>query len=91
MFLTSVSALAALGTFSLFGHISGYKFNLDKSELFPLHVAAHIRNFPLKLPVWFYIHWYPGYGQVWRSIKFKITPLVTGIQQYSESCSAAPY
>lgn len=48
----SVSPLAALRTFSLFGHISAYTLNLDKSELFLLNVAAHVyllHNFPSKI------------------------------------------
>lgn len=41
----SVSIPAALDIFSQFGKISGYKLNLDKSELFPLNSEA--RNYPL--------------------------------------------
>lgn len=41
----SVSVPAALATITSFGHLSGYKLNLSKSELMPLNVTAE--KFPL--------------------------------------------
>lgn len=41
----SVSVPAALSTIKSFGYLSGYKLNLNKSELMPINVAA--KKFPL--------------------------------------------
>ena len=47
----SVSVPAALDILSSFGKISGYKLNLDKSELFPLNQGAQdaAQGFPFKI------------------------------------------
>lgn len=48
----SVSVSAALATFASFGHLSGYKLNLSKSELMPLNMAAKnspLHNLPFKI------------------------------------------
>uniref|UniRef100_A0A4W5RYX9 Reverse transcriptase domain-containing protein n=1 Tax=Hucho hucho TaxID=62062 RepID=A0A4W5RYX9_9TELE len=48
----SVSVPAALATFASFGHLSGYKLNLSKSELMPLNMAAKkspLHNLPFKI------------------------------------------
>lgn len=51
MFNLSVSGPAALDILSSFGQISGYKLNLDKSELFPLNQGAQnaAQGFPFKI------------------------------------------
>lgn len=48
----SVSIPAALTIFNSFGAISGYKLNLNKSELFPLNETAHeypLHSLPFKI------------------------------------------
>lgn len=48
----SVSIPTMIDVFYSFGQISGYKLNLDKSELFPLNIAAReypLQNFPFKV------------------------------------------
>ena len=49
----TVSVPAAHATFASFGHLSGYKLNLSKSELMPLNMATKnspLHNLPFKIP-----------------------------------------
>lgn len=48
----STSIPTILDTFTSFGHVSGYKLNLSKSEILPLNPAARsflLHNFPFKV------------------------------------------
>lgn len=81
----SVSIPAALTIFNLFGAISGYKLNLNKSELFPLNETAH--EYPLHtLPFKLAKHSFTYLG-VQVTAKFKdlykanFFPLLTRIQE----------
>lgn len=55
----SVSVPAALTIIKSFGHLSGYKLNLNKSELMPLNVAAKkspLHNLPFRIAHDGFIH-----------------------------------
>lgn len=81
----SVSIPAALTIFNSFGAISGYKLNLNKSELFPLNKTAH--EYPLhSLPFKIAKHSFTYLG-VQVTAEFKdlykanFVPLITRIQE----------
>ena len=55
----SVSVPAALATLHSFGQISGYKLNLNKSEIFPINPAAKmypLKDFPFKVANYSFVY-----------------------------------
>lgn len=79
-----VSVPAALATLHSFGQISGYKLNLNKSEIFPINPAAKIyplENFPFKVALHSFVYLGVHVTHKFENLyKANFAPLLTRIQ-----------